>query len=269
MTKKKKMSRLPTLFVSHGAPDMVMRPTAARKFLKRYRRNLVRPRTILVVSAHFTSRRDPAIASDRLPSMIYDFHGFPDELYRIEYDAPGDPMAALRIAGLLREAGLAPVIRHGRGYDHGVWTPLMLLFPEADIPVVQLSVQPGAGLAHHLALGRALEPLPDEGVLIIGSGALTHNLRAYFELAHMPQAETPYWVAAFAEWVAETASAGDAGTIARLYEKAPFARENHPTSEHFLPFLVALGAAGSDARGKRIHTSFDHGALAMDAYAFS
>ncbi|MCC2111514.1 MAG: dioxygenase [Hyphomicrobiales bacterium] len=260
--------RFPTLFVSHGAPDMVLRANAARDFLAGYGERLGKPKTILAVSAHFASDR-PTIAADSAPSMIYDFYGFPDELYEIDYPAPGDPVTAIKITALLQSAGYAAEMIHGRGYDHGVWTPLMLMYPEADVSIVQLSVQPGEGVAHHLAIGRALAALPQDGVLIVGSGALTHNLRAYFELSHMPDAETPFWVAAFAEWVAEAAAAGDAEAISDLYDQAPFARENHPTNEHFLPFLVALGAAGAGARGNRVHNSFDHGVLAMDTYAFA
>jgi 4,5-DOPA dioxygenase extradiol len=158
---------------------------------------------------------------------------------------------------------LAATLTNGRGYDHGTWVPLILLYPQADIPVATLSVQPRQNGAHHVALGRALAPLREEGVLIVGSGGATHNLRAFFG----PGADkTPEWVKSFNEWIFERAEAGDEQAIAQ-WERGPMALQNHPTPEHFQPFPFAYGAGGPGARGVRLNHDFV-GPISMDAYAF-
>ncbi|HEY8566449.1 MAG TPA: class III extradiol ring-cleavage dioxygenase [Beijerinckiaceae bacterium] len=264
------MTRLPTLFVSHGAPDIVLRESAARAFLEAFGRTLPRPRAILVVSAHFESRT-PLVTIDEHPETIYDFGNFAPALRRLTYPAPGDPALVRRVADLLRAAHFPVEFAANRGFDHGAWTPLMLLFPEADIPVVQLSIQPEAGPEHHRDLGRTLAPLRNDGVLILASGALTHNLAAYFgtrrgrgtEAAIEPEP----WVETFATWVNAAVAAGRVDDLLDYRRRAPSARENHPTEEHLLPLFVALGAAEGET-GRRVHASHDGGVLAMDAYAF-
>ena len=151
--------------------------------------------------------------------------------------------------------------------DHGTWVPLSL-YPAADVPVVQLSVQPQLGAAHHLTVGRALASLKTEAILVIGSGTASHNLHEFFRGDYPSDAPTPDWVSAFDAWVREKAEAGAVDDLVNYRDRAPFARENHPTEEHFLPFHVALGAAGEGARGELVHSSHDHGVLTMDAYAF-
>jgi len=257
----------PTLFLSHGSPMLAIEDSPARAFLKSYGQTLGKPRAIVIASAHFETGR-PSVSGDEKPAMIYDFRGFPDALYRIVYPAPGEPAAAVKVAGLLEAAGFAPAVVRDRGYDHGTWVPLSLLYPAADVPVVQLSVQPHLGAAHHLAVGRALASLKNEDILVIGSGTASHNLHEFFRGRYQVDAETPAWVSAFDAWVREKAEAGAVDDLVNYRDRAPHARENHPTEEHFLPFHVAFGAAGEGAKGQRVHSSHDHGVLTMDAYAF-
>lgn len=259
--------RFPSVFISHGAPSLVIEDIPARDFLKSYGETLGKPRAIVIASAHFASSR-PAVVGDERPGMIYDFGGFAPELYRMVYPAPGDPLVAIKVAGLLQVAGFAPATVKDRGFDHGAWVPLMLMYPQADVPVVQLSVQPHLGAQHHLRVGRALASLGDEGILVIGSGSASHNLEEFFRGGHAPDAPAPEWVAQFDAWIHEKAEAGAADDLVHYRERAPHARENHPSEEHILPLHVALGAAGEGAKGERVHSSHSHGVLTMDAYAF-
>ncbi len=212
---------------------------------------------------------NPAVTASDHPEMIYDFTGFEDELYNVKYPALGAPGLAAVAADLLADAGFEPQEVLGRGYDHGAWVPLALMYPDADIPVVELSIQREAGAGHHIMVGRALAPLRDHGILIIGSGSLTHNLDASSKSNFAPDAPAPDWVTSFADWVHEKAEAGAIDDIADWFGLAPNAKKNHPTPEHFLPFPLAMGAAGEGAKGKRLHHSVQYGALAMDAYLFA
>jgi 4,5-DOPA dioxygenase extradiol len=257
----------PSFYVSHGSPTLAIEQSAARDFLLGFGKTLGRPRAIVIASAHFGSAQ-PLVTADAHPDMIYDFSGFPDELYRIVYPAPGDPALAHRVGALLQEAGLAPAVVEGRGFDHGAWVPLKLLYPEADIPVVQVSLQPHLGAAHHFAVGRALAPLRAEDILVIGSGSASHNLMQFYRGGFAEGDAAPPWVAAFEAWIHDKAENGAVDDLVNYRSLAPYARENHPTEEHFLPFHVALGAAGEGAKGKRVHASLDRGVLAMDCYTF-
>jgi 4,5-DOPA dioxygenase extradiol len=257
----------PTLFISHGSPMVAIENSAARDFLGRFGRELGRPEAILVASAHFEASR-PLLTADAEPEMIYDFGGFPRALYDMQYPAPGSPALARRAVSRLEAAGFAAAAVEGRGFDHGTWVPLKLLYPEADIPVVQLSVEPQAGAAHHVALGRALASLREERVLIIGSGSVTHNLAELFRTRRDLDAPAPAWVTDFGAWVHDRIAAGAVDDIENYRTLAPFARENHPSEEHFLPLPFAMGAAGEKPKGKRVHTSHQYGVLMMDAYAF-
>lgn len=257
----------PTLFISHGSPMLAIENSAARDFLGRFGRDLGRPKAILIASAHFEASR-PLLTADAAPEMIYDFGGFPRALFEMRYPAPGSPELARRAASRLEAAGFAASAIEGRGFDHGTWTPLKLLYPQADIPVVQLSVEPQAGAAHHVALGRALASLREEGVLIIGSGSATHNLSELFRTRPDLDAPAPAWVKDFGEWVHDRVTAGAVEDIENYRTLAPFARENHPSEEHFLPLPFAMGAAGETPKGRRVHTSHQYGVLMMDTYAF-
>ena len=259
--------RFSPLFISHGSPQLVIEDSPARDFLKSYGAEIGKPKAIVIASAHFNANR-PAVVVDPHPGMIYDFGGFDQSLFEMVYPAPGDPALARKVAERLRTAGLGPVYVPERGYDHGVWVPLMLLFPDADVPVVQISLQPALGAAHHVTLGRAIADLADDGILVIGSGSLTHNLQEFFRGSHAPDEPPPEWVAAFTDWMFEKVTAGEVDDLVHYRERAPFARENHPSEEHLLPLHVALGAAGNGAKGRRLHTSHRNGVLAMDTYAF-
>lgn len=260
---------LPALFVSHGAPNMILYASQARSFLSSFAHDLPRPKAIVSVSAHFASSR-PAVVADAKPAMIYDFGGFERELYSMDYPAPGSPDLAAVVADRLGAAGLEPALVTGRGYDHGTWVPLKLMYPEADIPVVQLSVQPRRDPTHHFKVGEALAPLTREGVLVVGSGSLTHNLHEVFGgfggMRPMDDA-SPAWVVEFAEWIADRIAAHDVEALLDYRARAPYAGRNHPTDEHLLPLFVALGAGGPN--GMRLHASRQFAVLAMDAYAFA
>jgi 4,5-DOPA dioxygenase extradiol len=254
---------LPTLFISHGSPVLLIEDSAARDFLSSYARSLPKPRAIVIASAHFGTSR-PAVVGDAQPGMIYDFGGMP-ELRKLVYRAPGDPAVAMKVAGLLHAAGFAPAVVNGHGYDHGTWVPLMLLYPEADVPVVQLSVQPHLGPAHHVAVGRALASLNKDDILLIGSGSATHNLEEFYYGRNTPDSAPQEWVTRFTDWVHERIETGNLDELTRYRALAPYAAENHPTEEHFLPLFIALGAG---VNGRRIHSSYRNGVLSMDTYAF-
>ena len=264
------ITALPTYFVSHGSPMTILEDTPARTFLLGLGEDIVarvgRPKAILIATAHFEAG-SPAFSGGAHPPMIYDFGGFPQALFEMEYPAPGDPALAARAVALLESEGV-PARAVERGFDHGTWVPLKLMFPAADIPVVQVTILSRHGAGTNFALGRALAPLREEGVLIIGSGSLTHNL---WELSRSGRAikETPEWVSRFGDWVKDAAIAGDAEALTHYRERAPFAVENHPSEEHFLPLPFALGAAGPGAKGRLLHESVDYGILRMDAYEFA
>lgn len=262
------MAPLPTLFLSHGAPNLLIKDSPAKRFLQKLGAAIERPRAILVCSAHFEMKM-PAVTADPHPELIYDFRGFEDELYQMTYPAPGAPGLAAVAADLLSEAGFEPREVTGRGYDHGAWVPLKLIYPEADIPLVELSVQRDGGAGHHISMGRALAPLREHGILIIGTGSLTHNLEAIFKNHYAIDAPAPDWVTEFASWVQQKLETGALDEIADWWALAPHARDNHPTPEHFLPLPFAMGAAGDGAKGKRLHTSYQYGVLSMDAYLFA
>jgi 4,5-DOPA dioxygenase extradiol len=255
----------PSLFVSHGSPEILITESPARDFLSRLGTALGRPDAILVVSAHWETA-EPALNTVETNATIHDFGGFPAPLYAMQYPAPGSPALAEKAAALLREAGLLVRMDTRRGLDHGAWVPLMLAYPAADIPVVQLSVQPRQGPAHHLALGQALRPLREQGVLIIGSGSFTHNLQEYFR--DPANASEPEWVTQFADWFDHALAESRLDDLLRYRQLAPHAERNHPTDEHLLPLYTALGAAGEKARAERLHVSAA-GVLRLDAYAFS
>lgn len=256
----------PTLFLSHGAPDILISESPARDFLSGLGTWLGKPKAILVVSAHWETG-EPALNAVEVNSTIHDFGGFPAPLYEMQYPAPGSPALAERAAALLRDAGLPARIETRRGLDHGAWVPLMLAYPGADIPVVQLSVQPRLGPDHHLMVGRALEPLRREDILIIGSGSFTHNLYELFRGPGGGGGELE-WVSEFAEWFNSALLEGRVKDLVRYRELAPFAVRNHPTDEHLMPLFAALGAAGDNARAERLHSSSAGAVVRLDAYAF-
>lgn len=259
------MQKLPTLFLSHGSPMHAINAGKAGDVWAALAKGLPRPKAVLMVTAHWESNL-PMLSGNAKPSMIYDFGGFPDELYKIVYSAPGAPEIAARALTLLKAAGFTAGIDGCRGMDHGAWVPLLKMYPDADVPVVQLSVQTAMNPRHHYDLGRALAPLTKEGVLIVGSGHLTHNLRDWMmsrgQTAHAPYAQK------FQDWVFEHLASHDVDGLTNYRQAAPDAVRAHPTEEHFLPLFVALGAAGPDAKAERVFDGFEGSALAMDAYRF-
>ncbi len=257
---------LPSLFLSHGSPMTAITDTPGRRFLTGLAAGLPRPRAILVATAHWAEER-PTLSAAPHPDTIHDFGGFPPALYALRYAAPGSPELAARAAALLNAAGLGAALDPERGFDHGTWVPLLLAWPAADIPVVQLASQPWLGPAHQMALGRALRPLAEEGVLVIGSGSFTHNLgRIRRDAIGAPE---PPDIVAFADWMHAALTEGRTEDLLAYRRLAPYAAMQHPTDEHLLPLYVALGAAAEGAKAERLHASADYGVLRMDAYAFT
>lgn len=253
-------SRLPVLFCAHGNPMNALGTTPFAAFLRRWGAALPRPQAIVVVSAHWEAPFLAVTAAPR-PATIRDFWGFPPELYALDYPAPGAPELAGRIRDLLVAAGFDGSLDRMRGLDHGAWAPLRMLFPAADVPVVQLSLLervPGDDL---LAVGRALQGLREDGVLLLGSGNLVHNL----DDADLSAVETPVpgWATAFDSWVGERLAAWDLTSLAAYRAVAPDASRAHPTEEHYLPLLVACGAAGAAPRVGFPFTGFEHGAISL------
>lgn len=261
------MTSLPTLFISHGAPTLAIEQSPAHRFLLQLGKSLPRPKAILVASAHWESMGGPAVSLAPQPETIHDFGGFPQALYEIQYPAPGAPETATHAAELLEHAGFAVKRSASRGLDHGAWVPLNLMYPEANIPVAQISVVRGATPAEHEKMGSALASLRDEGVLIIGSGSLTHNL--YEFRGHSIDAEVPAWVSEFDGWMKTQLETHQHEALRNYRALAPSAARNHPTEEHLVPLFVAMGAAGDAAKAERLHSSYEYGVLAMDVYAFS
>ena len=263
--------RQPAIFLPHGGGpcffmDWTWGPAdtwhKTQSFLESLAATLpAAPKALLVVSGHW---EEPAFTagSAAAPELIFDYSGFPEDTYRLTWPAPGAPQLAARVAGLLEHAGLPSALDAGRGYDHGVFVPLKVAFPEARIPVVTLSLAASLDPALHLAAGRALAPLRDEGVLIVGSGMSFHNLRAYFKPETRDRAQ------AFDGWLTKAVESPAAERDALLtgWRNAPFAAYSHPREEHLIPLLVAAGAGG-EAPGRRIFSDEPMGA-AISAYRF-
>jgi len=261
---------LPVLFISHGSPEIAVKPTAAHDALRAFGRTLDKPVAILCISAHWETQQ-PAVAINPAPATIYDFAPqFDARLRDITYRAAGAPQIAHRAADLITErTGLEVWRDDQRGRDHGVWTPLHLLFPDQDVPVSQLSIQPHQGPQHHYEMGRALAPLRSEDVLIVASGALTHNLSA-FRGRPVDAAQEP-WVLAFRDWMYATLTGGRTEALLDYRAQAPNAVDNHPEDEHLLPIFCAVGAGmtgGASGTVARWHASVEYGVIAMDCYRF-
>jgi 4,5-DOPA dioxygenase extradiol len=231
-------ARMPTLFISHGAPPLVDDELWVSE-LQRVARELPRPRAILVVSAHWEAAPTKLGATETVP-LVYDFGGFPRRFYEVTYRAPGAPDLAEKVAALMPDS----VARTNRGLDHGAYVPLTVMYPHADVPILQMSL-PTLEPERLLKLGRRLQPLRDEGVLIIGSGFTTHGL-PFLTREHwtFPHAAPPGWSVEFDHWAREALEAGDVETLAAFRDRAPGMPFAHPTIEHFAPMFVTLGAAG-------------------------
>ncbi|MBE1160034.1 dioxygenase family protein [Dyella acidiphila] len=259
------MSTLPSLYISHGSPMTALHPGKVGERLVDLARAIPRPKAIVIATAHWLAHH-PTVGGAARPDTIHDFYGFPRELFELRYPAPGAPQLAMEVAQLLDQAGLSPQFDATHGLDHGAWVPLRLMYPQADIPVVPLSIQPELGPAHQYAVGRALAPLREQGVLVIGSGSITHNLHD-FRAGYSDEREAPY-VRPFIQWIEQKMHDGDVAALLDYRRQAPFAERAHPTDEHLLPLYVAWSAAGAHPAAQRIDAGIDLGFLAMDAYRF-
>ncbi len=255
----------PTIFISHGSPMIALGNSQVAAFLAQLGNSLPRPTAILSISAHWTTAQ-PAVSLAEHPETIYDFGGFPQALYEMKYPAPGAPELSLRIQEILSAANIECDAVPNRGFDHGTWIPLRLMYPDADIPVAQLSVQPNNDANSHYAIGQALQILRSEGVLIMASGTAVHNLYTI-----RPESETPAWAAKFEQWLTDEVEGGEAANLLQ-FAQLPEAKMAHPTPEHFLPFFVALGAAANangQFHGETLHRSWELGSLSLAAYSFA
>lgn len=250
---------LPAYFISHGAPDIVLRDTPAAQFLRDLQ--LPEAKAILVVSAHWMTD-EPMVTAHPNPGTIHDFGGFPKPLYDLQYPAPGDALLAAETVNHLTPAFPLAALDSKRGLDHGAWIPLILTEPKATIPVLQLSIQPHRDARYHYEIGKRLQELREQGVLIMASGNATHNLRAVFAQRYH---DTPAQVTRFNDWLYGAMVARDDNELMR-WEDAPNAAWNHPTNDHFLPLFAVLGATAASKSAQRIHESIDCAVLAMDAY---
>ncbi len=266
------MNTLPTLFLSHGSPMLALEPGTTGPFLQDLGPAIVatfgRPRAILAVSAHSTAR-EPVLLAAAQHQAVHDFGGFPDALFKLQYNAPGAPELASSVQGLLSAAGL-PVHRVDEGgLDHGIWSMLRFMYPEADVPVLPLAWVPSLPPAQQFALGEVLARLSEQGVLVMGSGSITHNLRRVFA-GNRPAVDTQEIAesAGFRAWMSERSAARDWAALFDYRSQAPHAQDMHPTDEHLLPWYVAAGAGGRDTAPVRLHEGVTYGCLGMDAYAF-
>ncbi|MDD2046548.1 DODA-type extradiol aromatic ring-opening family dioxygenase [Pseudomonas putida] len=253
---------LPSLFISHGSPMLALEPGASGPALKRLAAELGRPKAIVVVSAHWESR-ELLVSSSPQPDTWHDFGGFPAALYAVQYPAPGDPALAQQVSELLCAAGMPARLDPQRPFDHGTWVPLSLMYPNADIPVVQVSLPTQLGPKLQEMVGAALACLREQDILLIGSGSITHNL-GELDWRAGPESIEP-WAVAFRDWMIEKLQAGDTPALHDYRHQAPFAVRSHPSDEHLLPLYFARGA------GKRfgiVHQGFTLGALGMDIYRF-
>ena len=255
----------PVLFVSHGAPLFAIEPGQAGPRLAQLGRELPRPDAIVILSPHWMTHGEVSVTSSTAPATLHDFGGFPDALYQLQYPAPGAPVLAAHIVEMLQDAGWKSRLDARRGLDHGAWVPLLYLAPHADIPVVQVSMPASLDTRQAWKLGQALKPLREMNVLIVASGSLTHNL---YEFRSASGLGADY-VKAFAAWTAKTLQAGNTEFLLDYKQHAPSAERAHPTDEHFLPLIIALGAAGEHYDTRVLEGGVSYGVLSMDSYLFS
>lgn len=255
------MYKAPVLFISHGAPTFALEPGELGPRLTRLGAQLSTLSAVLVVSAHWQTR-GIQITSGGAPETVHDFRGFPTALYAIRYPAPGSPDLALEAAELLADAGYAVQLDARRGLDHGVWVPLRFLFPRADVPVFQVSMPYDLDAAGALRLGHALAPLRERGVMIVGSGSLTHNLSEFRPGSAAPAS----YVQAFSDWIQQRVLQRDLTALEHYRQQAPDAQRAHPSEEHFLPLLIALGATAPDDPVEVLEGGIIAGVLSMDSF---
>lgn len=252
----------PSLFISHGSPMLALEPGESGPALARLAAEMPRPRAIVIVSAHWEST-ELLVNANPQPETWHDFGGFPAALFAVQYPAVGLPELSTEVVELLKAAGLPASTTTQRPFDHGVWVPLSLMYPSADIPIVQVSLPTRAGPALQTRVGQALASLREHGVLIIGSGSITHNLRE-LDWHAGPESVEP-WAKAFRDWMIEKLASNDEAALHDYRTQAPNAVRNHPSDEHLLPLYFAQGAGGEFSVA---HKGFTMGALGMDIYRF-
>lgn len=257
------MSRTPSLFVSHGSPMFALEPGLLGPNLARIGDSLPSLAAILVVSPHWQTLRGVRVTGTATPETLHDFGGFPPPLYALQYPAPGAPELAADTVALLRAAGFDADLDPQRGLDHGAWVPLRYLKPDAGVPVLQVSLPHRIDAAGALRLGEALAPMRERGVLVVGSGSLTHNLYEFRQHVRDPE-----YAQAFADWVAAAVERRDVDALVDYRNRAPFAARAHPTEEHYLPLLVALGASDAGDARRRVPGGMTYEVLSMDSFGF-
>jgi 4,5-DOPA dioxygenase extradiol len=255
---------LPTVFISHGPPSLLLEDIPAREFLKDLGKVYRNANAVICISAHWMTTK-PTVSAVLKHETIHDFYGFPPELYQLKYPATGDPELAQKTANLIKNGGLPCEIDYKRGLDHGAWVPMMLMFPELEVPVFQLSIQQHMDPEEHFILGNVIESLRHEEVLILGSGGAVHPL-GYAPLR--PGAETDQWACDFDSWLTKSVVEGDVESIKNYAKAAPYPERAHPYPDHFMPLITTIGAAGEDARGEVIHHSWFWGDMGMGAYEY-
>lgn len=253
-----------TLFISHDAPDILTEKTAAHDFFKNLAKNFTKPKAIIVFSAYYESDVLEITGNLHLKT-IHDFGGFAPELYQTTYDAKGSPDLAEEIWQLFSSLDINAKIDPKRGLDHGAWIPLKLIYPNADIPVIQISIQSNEDALYSYKIGKIISYFKEQNILIIGSGSITHNLAMAFRNKDKP---TPNWVEDFSEIIFKKLQNNDLRALINWHE-LPFAQENHPSFEHFIPLLITLGATSENFKSQRLHHSFDYSVLTMDCYVFT
>ena len=256
------MTTAPSLFISHGSPMFALEPGQLGPNLRAIGQALRGITAVLVVSPHWQTR-GVRVGTSAAPETIHDFGGFPTPLYQLQYPAPGAPTLAQDAARLLEQAGFAVALDERRGLDHGAWVPLRYLFPQADMPVFQVSLPQDIDAAGALRLGQALAPLRERGVLVVGSGSLTHNLYEFRQ-----QIRNPEYAQDFADWVRDAVAARDVAALVDYRRRAPQAERAHPTEEHYLPLLVAVGASADTDAARLVKGGMTYGVLSMDSFAF-
>ncbi len=252
----------PSLYISHGSPMLALEPGASGPALARLAAAIPKPKAIVIVSAHWESN-ELQVSGNPQPETWHDFGGFPKALFEVQYPAPGDPQLADEVVELLKSNNLPARIDSNRPFDHGVWVPLSLMYPQADIPIVQVSLPTRGGPALQTRVGHALASLREHGVLLIGSGSITHNLRE-LDWHAGPESVEP-WALAFRDWMIEKLAANDEAALHDYRAQAPNAARNHPSDEHLLPLYFARAAGGQLSIA---HQGFTMGALGMDIYRF-
>ncbi|MEM7466636.1 MAG: class III extradiol ring-cleavage dioxygenase [Pseudomonadota bacterium] len=258
-----------SLFISHGAPTLPIEDSPARAFFSEFGNSIPRPKAIVIASAHWDTNGVSVLSGSGTLSTIHDFYGFPSELYEMQYPAPALGVLGDKVIGSLEDAGFKVELEQERGLDHGAWVPLKLMFPNADIPVAQISVNTARSPEYHWRLGRALAALKNDDYLVIGSGTMTHNLGDVGDFhGEKNNFDEVTYVEEFSRWMEARLAANETNALLEYRERAPNAKRAHPTAEHILPFYIALGAAGVSWQANLIHRSCIYGVINLDAYAF-